>query len=102
MVEVEGRYFFVEWHTISDLMGLKHSIGLEGEGSQTCPCPICPAKYGDFTARVNNPNLQPLPNRLDMDPIFPIPMSRQHGCCMHAHHRIVERILLELVRVSGL
>jgi hypothetical protein len=82
-------------------MGLKHSIGLEGEGSQKLPCPLCKAEYKDFTDRVLAGNKAPhLGERSDMDPIFPIPMSRQHGCCMHAHHRIVERILLEFVRVS--
>ena len=100
MIKVDGKYFFVEWHTMSDLMGFKHSLGLEGAGSRSLPCPVCPCPLSEFTKNVREGKPPHMDARVDLDNIFPIPLSRQHGCAMHAHHRIVERILLEFVHVS--
>ncbi len=92
-------HFFVQWHVTADLMGLKTAIGVEGEGSMSHPCPWCMATPSEYKA-IGNDDIQRTWAARDLSGcVWPIPMERMHACSMHCNHRVVERILYQVMLV---
>lgn len=85
---------------MSDLAGFRTSLGIEGVGSLSQPCPLCLLASTSVEARIRGDVKGPLEPRDPANAIFPIPMWRQHACGMHLHHRVVERLLQMLLIVS--
>ena len=98
--EYEAFYFFVEWHTMCDLAGLRTCLGIEGVGSLSRPCPLCELPSSIVEQRISGHHTEPVQRRPMDKAIFQIPMWRQHACGMHLHHRVVERLLQMLLIVS--
>lgn len=103
VVKGEGSeaYFFVEWHVVCDMAAWKLILGVEGDGSRKCPCPLC---MGTTAQHLDDVLLgaggTPVWLERDMSRcIFPLPLSRFHPCGMHCYHRISERLLLEVMKV---
>ena len=96
MVHVPGKgSFFVEWHILPDLKCLKILLGMGSCGSKRRPCPFCDVPdthLGDMA----NSGTWPARN-WEGTRVFPLPMHRFHLCTMHCHHRVCEKILMEIL-----
>ncbi|KAK3262931.1 hypothetical protein CYMTET_28240 [Cymbomonas tetramitiformis] len=90
----DNGFFFVEFWLCPDLKAMKGLLGISSGAGVMHPCPCCDVTKEHISDLTKNWN-----ERIDLNPVLPIPMSRIRPCGMHLIHRVSEKILQLLINL---